>query len=426
MWRYLCLIISVVLFACDQGAVFQKTHPHAAYGNRLRSAGLGQTALSKLWFDAAEKSLSGPVSIHLPYKQIGFFPSDKPTAIGLRFTAKRGVQLHIEIKQQAIPAANIFADLWQFKNESPDFLIAADTANASITYDVKETADYILRLQPELLVEAAFELSITVSGSLAYPVAGPRASIGSVWGDARDAGARLHEGIDIFDKKGTPVVAAADGRITRLGDGGIGGKTVWMRVAGKGLSLYYAHLDQQLVQEGQSVKVGDTLGLMGNTGNARTTPPHLHFGIYTSGGPVDPLPFVDRRKRQAPLPGFTLNALNQYYRTTTEVHKADLTIPVSTMIYIAAADHMQLIGTLPDGIPISLPVKSAQPIDNQLNIITLKDTAALLASPVNGAAQKLALSPQTKVAVKGYYASFAYIKLPESGLEGWVSQNHLR
>ncbi|MGD2123720.1 MAG: M23 family metallopeptidase, partial [Gemmatimonadota bacterium] len=52
-------------------------------------------------------------------------------------------------------------------------------------------------------------------------------------------------------------------------------------------SIYYAHLDEPLVEDGQQVQAGDTIGLVGNTGNARTTPPHLHFGAYQRGA-MDP------------------------------------------------------------------------------------------------------------------------------------------
>ena len=61
---------------------------------------------------------------------------------------------------------------------------------------------------------------------------------------------------------------------------------MWLR-DNSGTSFYYAHLDSQLVSEGQWVLPGDTLGLVGNTGNARATSPHLHFGVYAS-GPHDP------------------------------------------------------------------------------------------------------------------------------------------
>src|SRR5690606_37952339 len=84
------------------------------------------------------------------------------------------------------------------------------------------------------------------------------------------------------------------GRITSVKEGGLGGKTVWMRPEGRNISLYYAHLDSQSVSIGQRVAEGDTVGFVGNTGNARTTPPHLHFGIYSMGGAVDPLPYVKK------------------------------------------------------------------------------------------------------------------------------------
>ena len=70
-----------------------------------------------------------------------------------------------------------------------------------------------------------------------------------------------------------------------------GEKTVWLRDGERGLSYYYAHLDSQLVRAGEYVERGDTVGLVGNTGNARTTPPHLHFGIYANGA-RDPYPYL--------------------------------------------------------------------------------------------------------------------------------------
>jgi len=54
------------------------------------------------------------------------------------------------------------------------------------------------------------------------------------------------------------------------------------------------------VSEGQFVKRGETVGLVGNTGNAKHTPSHLHFGIYTSACAIDPLPFVNKNIQSAP------------------------------------------------------------------------------------------------------------------------------
>ena len=94
-------------------------------------------------------------------------------------------------------------------------------------------------------------------------------------------------GVDIQAKFRTPVVAVADGRVNTVTENNLGGKVIFMRPSGKQYNLYYAHLDSQMVESGQSVKQGDILGLIGNTGNARNTVPHLHFGVYTFNGPVD-------------------------------------------------------------------------------------------------------------------------------------------
>jgi murein DD-endopeptidase MepM/ murein hydrolase activator NlpD len=132
-----------------------------------------------------------------------------------------------------------------------------------------------------------------LSGSWAFPVWGKKTNIGSFWGDARDGGKRKHEGIDIFAKKGTPVVAVFDGVIVSKSITPLGGKNLWLQSTRHGVRAYYAHLDEQKVKAGQLVKKGQVIGTVGNTGNARNTPAHLHFGIYKwFGGAVDPLPYV--------------------------------------------------------------------------------------------------------------------------------------
>ncbi len=128
--------------------------------------------------------------------------------------------------------------------------------------------------------------------SLVFPVSGKRANVGSFWGDVRDGGKRKHRGIDIFARKGTPVVAISDGIIVSMGNGGRGGKTIWMQSINQPWTVYYAHLDQHKVKRGQIVKKGQVIGTVGKTGNARTTPPHLHFGIYTFLGAINPLPYI--------------------------------------------------------------------------------------------------------------------------------------
>jgi len=105
---------------------------------------------------------------------------------------------------------------------------------------------------------------------------------------ARD---RTHAGVDIFAKRGTPVLSATRGLVLSVRESGLGGRQVW--VLGPGLERhYYAHLDDWApgLVEGAVVRPGDVLGVVGDTGNARGTPPHLHYGVYGAQGAIDPLP----------------------------------------------------------------------------------------------------------------------------------------
>jgi murein DD-endopeptidase MepM/ murein hydrolase activator NlpD len=134
---------------------------------------------------------------------------------------------------------------------------------------------------------------------LVVPVSGIQpSSLQSSFGEPR-SGHRKHAGIDIFARRGTAVLAAAPGEVVRVGHDHLGGNVVW--VAGAGARLYYyAHLDRFSVSVGQTVAAGDELGRVGNTGNAITTPPHLHFGIYPATHAfraVDPAPLLKTQGR---------------------------------------------------------------------------------------------------------------------------------
>ena len=130
------------------------------------------------------------------------------------------------------------------------------------------------------------------SGSLVCPVDGA-VSFTDTWGAPRSGG-RTHQGVDMLASRGTHVVAIESGKIKRLGNGGLGGITVWL--TGKSGDLYYyAHLDGWVdgLKAGQSVTAGELIGYVGNTGNARYTVTHLHFEYHPGGGhAVNPTPLV--------------------------------------------------------------------------------------------------------------------------------------
>lgn len=138
-----------------------------------------------------------------------------------------------------------------------------------------------------------------ISKTLVFPVAGTKNYIKDKWGASRAGGIRRHKGIDIHARKGTPVVAVCDGVIVERAHTAVGGKTLWLKSSKYGWRAYYAHLDQQLVREGQRVRKGQVIGTIGNTGNARYTPSHLHYGIAGSKGWVNPLPYVKHSPKVA-------------------------------------------------------------------------------------------------------------------------------
>jgi len=117
--------------------------------------------------------------------------------------------------------------------------------------------------------------------------------IQDTWGAARSEG-RQHEGIDIFAKRGTAVLSTTQGIVLQVGTNNLGGKVVW--IVGPDLSRhYYAHLDSyaEQIQAGDWVEAGEVIGYVGNTGNAKNTPPHLHYGIYIQGqGAINPYPYL--------------------------------------------------------------------------------------------------------------------------------------
>jgi murein DD-endopeptidase MepM/ murein hydrolase activator NlpD len=106
------------------------------------------------------------------------------------------------------------------------------------------------------------------------------------FGSPRD-GQRSHAGSDIFAARGTPVTAVVDGRIraVRGGRAGIG----YYLDGVDGVTYYGAHMNEMRTADGASVRRGEVLGTVGNTGNAAGTPPHLHFEIKPGGGgSIDP------------------------------------------------------------------------------------------------------------------------------------------
>lgn len=148
------------------------------------------------------------------------------------------------------------------------------------------------------------------TGGLVVPVQGVApAALVDTWGQSRENGARVHQAIDIAAAIGTPVVAAADGRVEKLFTSARGGLTVYVRLNDPAWQHYYAHLASYApgLAEGQAVRAGQVIGTVGETGNVAPGSPHLHFAVnrmapgerWSAGKAVNPYPLLvgDGRSR---------------------------------------------------------------------------------------------------------------------------------
>jgi hypothetical protein len=136
------------------------------------------------------------------------------------------------------------------------------------------------------------------AGGYVFPVYGPSSFIDSFGAPRADVS--YHHGDDIFASLGSPLLACASGTVFSVGWNDIGGNRLWIRDA-QGNEFYYAHLSAftPLAKNGAHVNAGDVVGFVGNTGDARGTPYHLHFEIHPVGllglgydGAVDPTSYL--------------------------------------------------------------------------------------------------------------------------------------
>jgi murein DD-endopeptidase MepM/ murein hydrolase activator NlpD len=142
-------------------------------------------------------------------------------------------------------------------------------------------------------------------GHYVFPVYGPSAYGDSFGAPRGDVSGGWHHGDDIFAPLGAPILAVADGTVFSVGWNDVGGWRLWLRDTA-GNEFYYAHLSAytSLAVDGRRVHAGDVLGFVGNTGDAATTPFHLHFEVHPVSllflgydGAVNPTKYLDAWKR---------------------------------------------------------------------------------------------------------------------------------
>lgn len=145
-------------------------------------------------------------------------------------------------------------------------------------------------------------VSVPTDGGYVFPVLG-EVSFTDDYGAPR-AGTGWHHGNDVFGPRGTPLLAVADGTLSRVGINTLGGNRLWL-TDDAGNAFYYAHLSAYApaAVEGARVTAGQVIGFLGNTGQAITTPPHLHFEVHPGGGDsVNPYPYLIAWQRGSDIP----------------------------------------------------------------------------------------------------------------------------
>jgi murein DD-endopeptidase MepM/ murein hydrolase activator NlpD len=147
-----------------------------------------------------------------------------------------------------------------------------------------------MSLQPGVGSDPAASDDPYVGPAGACPV-GPVHSFTDTW-HANRSGGRKHQGSDVFAPYGSPAYAVVDGVVDKWSNGGLGGIALWLR-ADNGDRYYYAHNVSNVARVGQRVRAGQLVAYVGTTGNAATTPPHIHFEAHPGGGEArNPYPWL--------------------------------------------------------------------------------------------------------------------------------------
>jgi murein DD-endopeptidase MepM/ murein hydrolase activator NlpD len=396
---------------------FRDLTPHEAYLASLAVAGLDETALGRDWVAASRVALDDAVSVPLPFQEEGFITPEDPGAMAYRVSVGRGRRLTAEVHLDTEEGTRVFVDLFRLPEDPQDPLrpvLSLDSVPSSLEYEPWRGGDFVLRLQPELLRGGRYRVILRLEAQLAFPVQGYRS----------------HHGVDIFARRGTPVIAAADGTVRRVEVTNLGGKVVWLRDPARRSSLYYAHLDSQAVRNGQEVSVGDTVGFVGNTGNARTTPPHLHFGIYRRGeGPVDPAPFLGPARGSMADLAVDLGRLGSWVRLRNDGIRLRASPGTRAPVVREMGRYtpLRVLGGSGDWYRVQLPdgglgyvaARLTEPADQPLETRTAALGAAVLVQPDEAAPVIAQLEAGARVPVLGRYDRYLYVRAP-SGHMGWM------
>jgi peptidoglycan LD-endopeptidase LytH len=399
-----------VIFTLSSCQTIFNISPYESYLKSLEQTGIAKSTMGKKWISSGQNALLTPnESVKYPFKSEIYFREIAPMAVSYSLKYEENAKITFKISSKGKENNGVYVDLVENvpnKTRLKNFYVK-DTV---FTFEDNVGKNLILRIQPQLLVNQYVTLEIIENPKLAFPVKnGSNRDIQSYWGVDRDGGRRRHEGIDIFNKKGTPILAVEDGIISQVGINNLGGKVVWQRLGLFGQSIYYAHLDSQVVSSGQTVKKGDVLGFMGNTGNARTTPPHLHFGIYTGGGAIDPLLYVQKRDT---IPG-KLKLSEKYLGDEILIKSKIAQTPVNVLsVSSAGVNYIDYMNTIQNTVQLNTNENSKVKFRPNPIAEFINDEPTPAGIPV------AKFNPNDNFKVLGYVDNYLYLEQKE--VKGWV------
>ncbi len=431
------LLLVISLAGCQPLRVVERAikpaTPHERYAGSLASAGLADTALARAWLSAAVEAIGQPVSVTLPFAEEAYVDAARPRALGYLLALEPGQRLDVQATFTGASPAVVFLDLFDRAADDASAarpLASADAGSLTLTFETLRAGEYILRVQPELLRGGRVRITSAPSPSLNFPVLGAEGrNLQSEFGMPRDGGRRQHEGVDIFARRGTSVLSATNGRVTSVGQNTLGGNVVWVWDTSRGLTLYYAHLDTQLVTAGQGVSAGDVLGTVGNTGNAKTTAPHLHFGVYAPGqGALDPVGFIRPVSTTAAAITADMTQLGAWARTRASVVARNAPsssagtvrrLPRSTPLVAEGALASYVRVRLPDGASAFVAARDLDLSPKPLETIRVRAARPLRAEPRAEAPVIAEVPSNARLAVLGRFAE-QWLVENEAGTIGWV------
>jgi SH3-like domain-containing protein len=190
------------------------------------------------------------------------------------------------------------------------------------------------------------------------------------------------------------------------------------------------------VVDDQRVEVGDTLGFVGNTGNARTTPPHLHFGVYRRReGPVDPYPFLNTPRARLAEQTADPEQLGDWVRLIEDgirlregparggavLRELDQYTPLR--VFGGSGEYYRV--RLPDGVYGYVAARLTEPADRPFSTEVVMASRQIRSAPNKDALVITRLDAGAEVPVLGRFDGYLFVVAP-SGHTGWMGEQQQR